>query len=108
MDKDQPFANLEDDIVYFKSKGEVIVFGDMNARTRTFQLDAQLSFIPHISRMQEGIQIISRSFSNEKIQTNLGSYSYKCAIVPNCLLQMVFSYGPTHMVLHVETTMEIV
>ena len=32
LDKDQPFANLEDDIVYFKSKGEVIVFGDMNAR----------------------------------------------------------------------------
>ena len=38
LDKDQPFANLEDDIVHFKSKGEVIVFGDMNARTRGFQL----------------------------------------------------------------------
>ena len=40
LDKDQPFANLEDDIASFKSKGEVIVFGDMNARTRNFQLDS--------------------------------------------------------------------
>ena len=44
----------------------------------------------------------------KKIQTNLGSYSYKCAIVLDCLLQMVFPYGPTLMGLHVENTMEIV
>ena len=34
LDKDQHFANIEDDITYFKSKGEVIVFGDMNACTK--------------------------------------------------------------------------
>ena len=66
MDKYQPFANLEDDIAYFKSKGEVIVFGDMNARTRSFQGDAQQSFTPHISRMEEGIQMYSRSSRDEK------------------------------------------
>ena len=60
MDKDQPFANLEDDIASFKSKGEVIVFGDMNARTKSFQLDAQE---PLISRMQEDIVEISSSTS---------------------------------------------
>ena len=66
MDKDKPFANLEDDIAYFKSKGEVIVFGDMNAHTRSFQLDAQQSFMPHISRMQEDIQMYNHSSSDEK------------------------------------------
>ena len=30
LDKDKHFANLKDDIAYFKSKGEVIVFCDMN------------------------------------------------------------------------------
>ena len=59
LDKDQPFANLEDDIAYFKSKWEVIVFGDMNARTRGFQLDAQESLIPHISsRIYKCIAVI--------------------------------------------------
>jgi hypothetical protein len=66
LDKDQPFANLEDDIAYFKSKGEVIVFGNMNARTRNFQLDSQESFMPHISRMKEDMQIYSRSSRDEK------------------------------------------
>ena len=31
--KDQPFVNLDDDIAYFKSKGEVIVLDEMNACT---------------------------------------------------------------------------
>ena len=48
-------------------KGKLLfVFGDMNARTRSFQLDAQEYFIPHISRMQKDIQMYSRSSSNEK------------------------------------------
>ena len=45
LDKDQPFATIEDDITYFNSKEEDIVFGDMNVPTRSFQLDAQQSFI---------------------------------------------------------------
>ena len=66
FDKDQPFANLEDDIAYFKSKGEVIVFGDMNARTRNFQLDSQESFMPHISSMKEDMQMYCLTSSDEK------------------------------------------
>ena len=66
LDKDKPFANLEDDIAYFKFDGEVIVFGDMDARTKSFQLDARESFMPHILRMQEDIQMYSRSCSDEK------------------------------------------
>ena len=31
IDQDQPFLDLEEDIAYFKSKGKVIVMGDMNA-----------------------------------------------------------------------------
>ena len=83
LDKDQPFANLEDDIAYFKSKGEVIVFGDMNARTRNFQLDSQESFMPHISRMQEDMQMYSRSSSDEKDPDQFGKL----------LLQMCNSTG---------------
>ena len=86
LDKDQPFANLEDDIAYFKSKGEVIVFGDMNARRRSFQLDAQQSFMPHKSRMQGDIQMYHCSFDDEKESDKFGSYSCKCAIIPVCLL----------------------
>ena len=37
----KPFANLEEDIVYFKHKGEVIVHRDMNARIKLLQRDAQ-------------------------------------------------------------------
>ena len=56
FDKDQTFANLDDDIAYFKSKGEVSgVFGDMNVHSKSFQLDAQQYLMPHISRMRDGI-----------------------------------------------------
>ena len=40
--------------------------GDKNANTRSFQLDAQQSFMPHISRMQEDIQMYNDSSNNEK------------------------------------------
>ena len=53
LDKDQAFFNLEDDIAYFKSKAQVIVFGDMDACTRSFQLDAQQCLMPHIPRIQD-------------------------------------------------------
>ena len=42
------FAKLEEDIAYFKAKREVIVFDDMNARTRNLQLDAQQIFMPQM------------------------------------------------------------
>ena len=51
LNKEQPFANLEDGVVYFKYEGKVIAFGDMNAHTWRFKLDAQQSFMPHIIRM---------------------------------------------------------
>ena len=66
LDKDQAFFNLEDDIAYFKSKAQVIVFGDMDACTRSFQLDAQQCLMPHVSRMQEDIQMYNRSSRDEK------------------------------------------
>ena len=34
MDRDQPFVDLKKDIAHFKGKGDVIVFGDMNACTK--------------------------------------------------------------------------
>ena len=56
LDKDKPFANLEKKYYFiFKSIRAIIVFGDMNARRRSFQLDAQQSFMPHKSRMQGDI-----------------------------------------------------
>ena len=36
LNKDQPSVNLEDDITYSEFKIEVIVFGDINAHTRSF------------------------------------------------------------------------
>ena len=39
VDRNQPFANLEEDIAYYKSKGEVIVMGNINARPASLQLD---------------------------------------------------------------------
>ena len=44
LEKDQTFANLEDDNAYFKYKGGVIAIGETNAHTRIFQLDAQEPF----------------------------------------------------------------
>jgi endonuclease/exonuclease/phosphatase (EEP) superfamily protein YafD len=38
---------IEENISYFKTKGEVIVVGDMNARTRSLRHDAQQSLMPH-------------------------------------------------------------
>ena len=46
LDKHQPYAELEEDIAHFKCKGEVIVLGDMNARTASKQLDAD-DFMTH-------------------------------------------------------------
>ena len=37
----------------------------MNAHTRSFQLDAQESFMPHISRMKEDMQMYNCSFIDE-------------------------------------------
>ena len=53
-------------------------------------------------------KFITTLLAKKNIPTNLESYSYKCAIVLDCLLQMVYPYGPTLMVLHVENIMEIV
>ena len=50
----------------------------------------------------------NRSLLMKKIWINLGSYSYKCAIVLQCLLQMIYPYGPILMIIHVENTMEMV
>ena len=47
---DKPFLDLEEDIVHFKSKGEVIVMGDMNAFTKTLQSDTQQIDMPCFSR----------------------------------------------------------
>mgnify|MGYP007069645897 CR=1 FL=1 len=74
LDKDRPFAHLEYDIAYFKSNWEVIVFGDMNACTKSFQLDAQQYFMPRILRMQDDIQIYSRSFIDEKDLDQFGKF----------------------------------
>ena len=52
-DKDKPFVDLEDDIMYFKTKGEVIVFADMNARTRNLEHNAQRCFISHALRCKK-------------------------------------------------------
>ena len=38
LDKDKPFANLEDYLAYFKSEGEIIAFDDMNVRTKVSNL----------------------------------------------------------------------
>ena len=46
LNKGQHFVNQEEDITYLKCKGGVIVFGGVNACTRSLQLDAQQSFIP--------------------------------------------------------------
>ena len=48
-------------------------------------------------------KFITTLLAKKNIPTNLESYSYKCAIVLDCLLQMVYPYGRTLMVLHVET-----
>ena len=52
----------KDGIVYFKGKGEFIVFGNMNACTRNLQLDTQQPFMSHNSRMQDDIQMHNCSF----------------------------------------------
>ena len=43
-----------------------IVFGDMNTHTRSSQPDTKQSFMTHISRMHEDIQIYSLSAVAEK------------------------------------------
>jgi hypothetical protein len=66
LDRDQPFSNHEEDISYFKTKGEVIVLGDMNARTRNLQHDAQQLLMPHISRLKDDIEIYDHLSMDEK------------------------------------------
>ena len=50
MDRDDPFSDLVEDIVHYKSKGEVIIMGDMNACTRSLQLDTQETIMPCLLR----------------------------------------------------------
>ncbi|MCO5564687.1 hypothetical protein L7F22_018354 [Adiantum nelumboides] len=54
---DKPFLDLEEDIAYFKAKGEVIVFGDMNARTKALQHDIQQLDMPWVSKRSEDIHM---------------------------------------------------
>ena len=52
--------------------------------------------MPHISRMQQDIQMHSPSSIHKKDPEQIGkllTYSYKCAIVLKCLLQMLYPYG---------------
>ena len=48
LDKHQMFVNLDYHVTYFKHKGEIIVFGHVNAPTISLQLDAQQSFLPYV------------------------------------------------------------
>ena len=50
LDKDQIFANLEMILPISKSR-KVIIFGDINAHTRSLQLHAQQSIMLHAQRM---------------------------------------------------------
>ena len=50
FNKDKPFVNLEDDIIYFNVRGEVNVSDDMNAPKVFLQHDAQQSFTQHASQ----------------------------------------------------------
>jgi hypothetical protein len=67
LDRDQPFPNFQEDISYFKTKGDVIVLGDMNAHTRSLQHDIQQSLIlQYISRLEDDMQVYPRSSMDEK------------------------------------------
>ena len=48
LDKDKHYTNVEDNIAYFKSKRQVIVFRYKNAHARTLKLDAQQPFMLHV------------------------------------------------------------
>ncbi|RYA50179.1 hypothetical protein, partial [Enterobacter cloacae complex sp. CH23B] len=73
MDRDQPFSDLEEDIAYFKGEGDVIVFGDMNARTKTLQHDTQQQFdMPYISRELEEVHLYDRTSMDEKEPDHYG------------------------------------
>ena len=78
---------------------------DINARTRSLQLDAQQSFMPHISRMREDIQMYRRSFSNDKESDQFERLLLQMCNSTELLIKWCI---PTRMVLHVENTMEIV
>ena len=66
LDKDNPFNNLEEDIAYSKGQGEVIVLGDMNARTRTMQQDTHQIGMSHESRSQEETHMYNRESNDAK------------------------------------------
>mgnify|MGYP006905980507 CR=1 FL=1 len=96
------FANLEEDIAYFKAKREVIIFGDMKARTKSLQLDAQQISRPHISRCKRIHKCIVVVLWMKMVQIISGSYYQKYAtVVPKFLLQMVCCL--TLIVLYVKT-----
>ncbi|MCO5552306.1 hypothetical protein L7F22_005817 [Adiantum nelumboides] len=66
MDRDRPFFDLEEDIAYFKGEGDVIVFGDMNARTKTLQHDTRQFDMPYISKELEEVHLYNRTSMDEK------------------------------------------
>ena len=66
LDKDQPFVELEEGIVHFKDKGEVIVFGDMNAHTQRLQHDTQQCDTPQGIRRQDDVHMYERRSKDEK------------------------------------------
>ena len=70
--REQHFVNLEDDIVYFKAKGEGIVFYIMNGHTRKH--DSQQYFMPPISRMQEDTHMYDNSSMDEKDPIHMESH----------------------------------
>ncbi|RYA45856.1 endonuclease/exonuclease/phosphatase family protein [Enterobacter cloacae complex sp. GF14B] len=72
MDRDQPFSDLEEDIAYFKGEGDVIVFGDMNARTKTLQHDTQQFDMPYISRELEEVHLYDCTSMDEKEPDHYG------------------------------------
>ena len=51
---------------FVKAKGEVVVFNCTSACTRILQNDAQQPFMPHISMMQEDVDMYGRVSINEK------------------------------------------
>lgn len=72
IDRDQPFVDLEEDIAQYKNKGEVIVFGDLNARTKVLQHDTQLVDMPHVSRGMDESFMYKRSSNDAKEPDHYG------------------------------------
>ncbi|RYA62356.1 hypothetical protein DD598_30455, partial [Enterobacter cloacae complex sp. 2DZ2F16B1] len=101
MDRDQPFFDLEENISYFKGEVDVIVFGDMNARTKTLQHDTQQFDMPYISKDLEEVHLYDHLQWMRKSQITMESYFYTCVIARVCSLPMVCLCGVEPMDLHV-------